>query len=166
MKFFRRNIQRSIKSSPGLINPTFGEMTLNRGSWVSYQDFPQARELVEVSVWGTEGPSIYQQAVWQKLIQQFTEIAPLIEEALFQEFVTVLNSADDLDVDDLYLTDEYRPMNPTEIWKIAHPVSIDIYPEGYSSEYDCRIYYAFPIDREHNRSVFLLGSKLVFVMPE
>lgn len=133
---------------------------------MTYKDFPQARELVEVSVWGAEEPSIYQQTVWQKLIQQFTEIAPLIEKALYEEFETVLNSNEMLDIDDLYLTDEYRPKNPTEIWKIAHPISIDIYPEGYSSEYDCRIYYAFPFDREHNRSVFLLGSKFVFVMPE
>lgn len=165
MVSFRRIIQRFIKPSPSLINPTFGEMTLNRGSWVCAKNFPQARELVEVSVWGTKGPSIYQEAVWQKLIQQFTEIAPCIEIALYEEF-EILNSDENLDIDDLYLTDEYRPANPTEIWKIAHPVSIDIYPEGYSSEFDCRIYYAFPIDREHNRSVFLLGSKLVYVMPE
>lgn len=166
MESFRRIIQSFIKSSPSLINSTFGEITLNRGSWVSYKDFPQARELVEVSVWGTKGPSIYQESVWRKLIQQFTEIAPLIEKALYKEFEAVLNLDDNLDIDDLYLTDEYRPNNPTEIWKIAHPVSVDIYPEGYSSEFDCRIYYAFPIDREHNRSVFLMGSKLVYVMPE
>jgi hypothetical protein len=140
-------------------------MSLNRGSWVCYKDFPQARDLVEVSAWGITGPSIYQEAVWRKLMQQFTNIAPLIEKALYDEF-EFFGTDDDLDIDDLYLTDKYRPKNPAEIWKIAHPVSIDIYPEGYSSEYDCRIYYAFPIDREHNRSVFLKESKLVFVLPE
>jgi hypothetical protein len=166
MESFHRIIQRFIRPSPSLINSTFGEMALHGGSWVSYKDFPQARELVEVSVWGTKGPSVYQQTVWQKLTQQFIELAPLIEKALYEELETVLNSDDNLDIDDLYLSDEYRPKGPTEIWKIACPISIDVYPEGYSSEYDCRIYYAFPVDREHNRSVFLKGSKLVLVMPE
>ena len=138
------------------------------GSWVTGMDFPHARSLVEVMVWGTEteGPSTDQQAVWRNLMQQYAEIDPFIEEALYDELEMVLNTGENLCIDDSYLSDEYRPNSPAEIWRIAHPVTIDIYRQGYSSEYDCRIYYAFPVDREHNRSAFLQESKLVLVMPE
>jgi hypothetical protein len=166
MRFVDRILQMITRPAPSILDPVFGEMTWHLGSWVAYVSFPHAREPVEVSVWGKEVPSAFQQAVFQKLLQRYAEIEPSIEQALFDEFELALGSDDSMDVDDRYFADEYRPQSTGEVWRIAHPVSIDVYPAGFSPEYDCRIYYAFPVDREHNRSLFLWDGKLVLVAPE
>lgn len=166
MKFLKQISEWVRKPDQSISDPVFGEMTFCQGSWVAYVDFPHAREPVEVSIWGKEGPSGFQQAVWQKLTQDYDALEPHIEKALFEAFETALKSDNSMAINDHYLTGEYLLQNAGEVWKIAHPLSIDIYPASYSADYDCRIYYAFPIDSEHNRSVFLRNGKLILVAPE
>jgi len=166
MKFFNRILEIIRKPAQSISDPVFGEMTFHQGSWVAYVNFPHAREPVEVSVWGQEGPSEFQQAVWQKLTRDYDAFEPHIEKALFDEFETALESDNSMAINDHYLTDEYLLKNAGEVWKIAHPLSIDIYPASYSSDYDCRIYYAFLVDSEHNRSVFLRDGELFLVATE
>lgn len=165
MKFIERLLQVIKKPAAPWFDPVFGEMTFHMGSWVASTDFPHARGAVEVSVWGSDRPSTFQQNVFQKLLQGYVKLEPELEEALFNEFETTMNSEDTTATDDGFQAEEL-PENPGEVWKLFDPVSIDIYPEGYSPEYDCRIYYGFPLDIEHNRSVFLQNGKLVFVAPE
>ena len=166
MKFIKRISGWFRMPDPSISDPVFGEMTFYQGSWVAYVDFPHARAPVEVSVWGKEGPSEFQRVVWQKLTRDYDAFERHIEKALFDEFQTALKSGNSMAINDHYLTGEYLLKNAGEVWKIAHPLSIDIYPADYSSDYDCRIYYAFPVDSEHNRSVFLRHGELVLVAPE
>jgi hypothetical protein len=166
VKFFKRISEWNKKPDQSISDPVFGKMSFHRGSWVAYVNFPHAREPVEVSVWGKDGPSEYQQAVWQKLTRDYDALEPHIENALFNEYETALKSDESMAINDHYLTGEYLLKKAGEIWKIAQPLSIDIYPARYSTDYDCRVYFAFPVDSEHNRSVFLWDGKLVLVMPE